>query len=381
MARVRASMPDVNLRYTLPITGLPRPRLDHLARLTDDTGLLQHASYIVPDRSHGYCTDDNARALVVSAKFYDLFRAPEADRLLGIYLAFLKYAQRDDGLFHNFMAYDRQFLDEVGGDDCYGRALWGLGYAMFRGPGPYFNLAKELIERALVNLGTLNLRGRAYGLLGLYYYLQRYPEAEDIVEKMDRLAAAQADLFEDARHDDWLWFEQIVSYDNAVIPQALFVAYEATGEERYRRIARESLDFLLATCLRGDHLSLVGNDGWHVRGGQQANFDQQPIDACGLVEACKVAFRLTGEREYLKYMRLAFDWFLGVNDVGVPLYDFKTGGCSDGLQTGGANQNQGAESTLCCLLSLLTLAEVFSEQDRMVRGTATRRGIRSAGGP
>ncbi len=188
-ARVRASMPDVNLRYTLPITGLPRPKLDHLARLTDDTGLLQHAKFTVPDRVHGYCTDDNARGLVVSTKFYDLFRSAEAERLMRIYLSFVGYAQRPDGLFHNFMNYERHFLDEAGSDDCYGRALWGLGYTMHHAPTGYLSLAKELFERALGNLHSLNLRGRAYAMLGLYYYLQRYPEADDIVEKIDRLAA------------------------------------------------------------------------------------------------------------------------------------------------------------------------------------------------
>jgi hypothetical protein len=374
MARVRASMPDVSLRHTLPITGLPRPRLEHLARLTDDTGILQHARYAVPDRTHGYCTDDNARALVVTAKYYDLFRDREAEKLLNTYLSFVGYAQRPDGLFHNFMSYDRRFLDEVGSDDCYGRALWGVGYTMYKGPQAYFDLAKEIFETALTNLGTLNLRGRAYAMLGLYYYLQRYPEADDIVEKIDRLAAAQLDRYHRSADEEWPWFEEAVTYDNAVIPQSAFVACEVTGKDEYRKVAQDSVDFILEMCDRGDHLSLTGNEGWHVRGGDRATYDQQPIDACGLVEACKVAFRLTGQRRYLRYMRMAFDWFLGVNDQGQPLYNFKTGGCSDGLTAQGINRNQGAESTLCCLLALLTLMEIFSEQDRAAKGTATRWG-------
>ncbi|MFO8006443.1 MAG: glycosyltransferase [Candidatus Brocadiia bacterium] len=378
MARVRASMPDMSMRHTLPITGLPRPRLDHLIRMTDDTGLLQHARYAVPDRTHGYCTDDNARALVVASKYYDLFKDPEAERLLNLYLSFVHYAQRPDGLFHNFMGYNREFLDEVGSDDCYGRALWGLGYTMYREVTAYFSLAKEVFETALTNLGTLNLRGRSYAALGLYYYLQRFPEAADIVEKIDGLAQAHIKRYGDAVQDDWKWFEDAVTYDNAVIPESLFVAYEVTGNQQYRDVAKESLDFILELCDRGDHLSLVGNEGWHERGGDPASYDQQPIDACGLVEACKVAFRLTGERRYLRYMRMAFDWFLGVNDRAQPLYDFRTGGCSDGLTAHGVNQNQGAESTLCCLLSLLTLMEIFSEQDRGAAGTATRWGVNLA---
>ncbi len=371
-ARVRASMPDVSLRYTLPITGLPRPRLDHLARLTDDTGLLQHAKFNIPDRSHGYCTDDNARALVVTTKYYDLYRSSEARRLSDIYLSFLNYAQRSDGLFHNFMSYDRQFLDEVGSDDCYGRALWGLGYAMYRGPRSNFYLTREMFERALVNMHSLNLRGRSYGVLGLYYYLQCYPEADDIVEKIDRMGRAHTAQFDAESSKDWPWFEDAITYDNAVISQSLFIAYEVTRNERYGQVAQQSLDFLINMCDRGDHFSLVGNAGWHRQGDVRAEYDQQPIDACGLVEACKVAFRLTGKRAYLRHMRQAFDWFLGVNDKGQPLYDFKSGGCADGLCEHGANNNKGAESTLCCLLALLTLTELFSEQNRMVPGSATR---------
>jgi glycosyltransferase involved in cell wall biosynthesis len=371
-ARVRASMPDVSMRHLLPITGLPRPRIEHLQRLTDDTGMLQHARYGVPDRSHGYCTDDNARALVVMSKYYDLYRLPEAERLLSIYLAFVNYAQRPDGLFHNFVSYDRRFLDELGSDDCYGRALWGLGYTMYRGPAPYFNLAKEMFDYAVEKLGPLSLRGRSYAILGLYYYFQRYPEAEDMAGRINDLAAQHVAAYEASSTPDWPWFEKVVSYDNTVIPQSLFLAFEVTGNETYRELAHKSLDFILNMCANGDHLSFVGNDGWHVRGRRRAAFDQQPIDACGLVEACKVAFRLTGDREYLKYMRLAFDWFLGANDTGVPLYNFRTGGCSDGLMPTAANENQGAESALCFLLALLTVTEVFSEEDRGAKGTAAR---------
>ncbi len=377
-ARVRASMPDESMRHVLPVTGLPRPRLDHLARLTDDTGLLQHARYTIPDRSHGYCTDDNARALVVASKYYDLYRDALAEQLLGVYLSFVCYAQRPDGLFHNFMSYDRQFMDEVGSEDCYGRALWGLGYTMYRGPATCFELVKEAIEDALHNLKRLNLRGRSYATLGLYYYLQRYPEADDVVEKIDRLAGTTMKQYGDVASEDWPWFEDVISYDNAVVPQSLFVAYEVTGNQDYRRVARQGLDFVLSRADRGNRLSLVGNEGWHVRGEERFELDQQPIDACGLVEACKVAFRLTGERGYLRYMRMAFDWFLGVNDRGLPLYNFKTGGCADGLTEDGVNQNQGAESALCYLLALLTLMEISSEQDRGAKGTATRWGANLA---
>lgn len=367
--RVRAAMLDASMRHLLPITGLPRAKLDHLKRMTDDTGLIQHARYSVPDRRHGYATDDNARALVVATKFCDLYHNEEAEDLLSTYLSFMQYAHREDGLFRNFMGYDRGFLEEVGSDDCYGRSLWGLGYVVNRGPRPFAQLATELFEESTKRhsvLLVLSLRARAYATLGLYYYIHRFPEAHDVEAKIDALAQKNLAIFHDQCRKDWDWFESMVTYDNAVLPHALFLAHEVTGNKQYLEAATRSLDFLIKLCSKGERFSLVGNQGWGTSANGTARFDQQPIDACGLVEACKVAFRQTGERSYLRYMRLAFDWFLGVNDMGLPLYDFRTGGCSDGLTAIGPNENQGAESTLCCLLALLTLTEIYSEQDRSV---------------
>ena len=371
--RVRAATLDATMRRLLPITGLPRPRIEHIRHMTDDTGMLQHARYSVPNRRHGYTTDDNARALMVATKFNDLFHSEEAEELLSIYLSFIQYAQRDDGLYRNFMGYDRQFLEEVGSDDCFGRALWGLGYVVGRGPQAFAQLATELFEEAISRhsvLLVLSLRGRAYAILGLYYYLQRYPEAHDIEGKIDSLAAKSLDVFRSQSQPGWQWFEPAVSYDNAVLSHALFLAHEVTGKKEYLDLAVTTLDFLIGLCHRGDHFSLVGNQGWSCEADGTAQFDQQPIDACGLVEACKAAFRQTGKRDYLRYMREAFDWFLGVNDLNLPLYDFRTGGCADGLTQEGPNQNQGAESTLCCMLALLTLTQIYSEQDR---GPSARR--------
>jgi len=364
MSEVRgpAAVSEGSIRRLMPITGLPRPKLDHLVRMTDDTGLLQHAHHCVPDRSHGYTTDDNARALVVVTKYYNLFNDDVAERLMSTYLAFVRYAQREDGLFRNFLSYDRRFLEEVGSDDCYGRALWGLGYVICRGPDRYRSVATEMFEVSIKRhnvLRVLSPRGRAHTILGLYYYLQRFPEAHDIEGKIDALAQMNVELFRAHSDLDWLWFEPAITYDNAVLAQALFHAHETTGKREYLDVGVAALDFLIAKCRRrGEHFSLVGNKGWHHKGQEPAQFDQQPIDACGLVEACKAAFRVTEGRDYLLHMRRAFDWYLGVNDVGVPLYDFRSGGCWDGLTRNGPNQNQGAESMLCCLLALLTLTEI-----------------------
>ena len=376
-ARVRAVMPDVTMRHMLSITGLPRLKLDHLERMTDDTGLLQHARYSVSDRAHGYTTDDNARALVVATKYYDLFNDDRAEELLSTYLSFVRYAQREDGLFRNFMGYDRRFREEVGSDDCFGRALWGTGYVIHRGPRTYLQFATEVFETAINRhsvLLVMSLRARAYAIMGLYYYLERYAESRDMEHKIDTLARKNVDVFRAQSGPNWCWFEPMITYGNALLPHSLFLAHEVTGCAEYLDVATSTLDFLIEKCHRGDHFSLVGNQGWGKEGVETAQFDQQPIDACGLVEACKAAFRATGRRDYLRYMREAFDWFLGVNDLGASLYDFRTGACADGLTARGPNQNQGAESTLCCLLPLLTLTEIHSEQDR-----ATVRRRRPAG--
>lgn len=367
-ARVRGATADLSMRKLCTITGLPRPKLDHLQSLTDDTGLFQHARYCVARRDDGYTTDDNARGLVVATKYYSLFGSREAIDLLNNYIAFVHYAQRPDGLFRNFMSYGREFLEEVGSDDCFGRALWGLGYVTFRGPSVLQQLATEMLERSMENhnlLKMLSPRARAHVIVGLYYYLQRYPEAHDIEDKIRSLADKNVELFEEHSEEGWDWFEPVVTYDNAVLPQAMFLAYEVVGAGKYLDLATRALDFLLQKCRREDHFSFVGNKGWQKKSGEGAQFDQQPIDACGMVEALKSAFRVTGEKEYLNDMRLAFDWFLGVNDIGEPLYDFGTGGCADGLTHAGVNLNQGAESTLSCLLSLLTLTEIHSEQARV----------------
>lgn len=340
-------------------TNVPEPKLEHLRRLTDATGILQHATYTIPNYDHGYCTDDNSRALVVATKYYRIFRDNRILRLLSAYLAFTQYAQKDDGWFRNFMGYDRHFQDDGGSDDCLGRALWGLGYTIAFAPRPFRALAKEIFDKALSQIKDLNLRGSSYAILGLHYYLDQYSGATDIRRHIDQLAGRIQYSYQENAAEDWRWFEPQLTYGNALIPHALMLAGYRTGNEEYKRIAEESLDFLFKVQIRGGHLSLVGCNGWFPRDGERkADFDQQPIDASDLIEACKTAYRQTKKDVYLKRMRICFDWFLGDNDVGAPIYDFRTGGCCDGLAPSGANLNQGAESTLSFLLSLMTMYEI-----------------------
>ena len=354
---------------------VPKPKLDHLARLTDDTGLMQHAKYLVPDPTHGYTTDDNARALVVATKFNQLFGADEAVSLLGRYLSFLRYMQIDDGRFHNFLGYDRHYQDEVGTDDSFGRALWGLGYAVAYAPREYWPVAKEMFDVSTGHMESLNLRGAAYAMLGIYYYLQRFPQAEDLKNWAKTLGAKIVESYSDNYSPDWKWFEPVMTYDNGVLPHALYRAYGLLGPKEFLEIAEESLGFLAEECRCYGHFSLVGCNGWYPRGGSKAPFDQQPIDACSLVEAFAAAYGVTGDTDYLREMQRAFDWFFSSNDLGLSLYDFDSGGCADGLTAVGPNRNRGAESTVSCLLAMLDMIEVSAlhepaekEKARSVKG-------------
>ncbi|MEP0767226.1 MAG: glycosyltransferase [Fimbriimonadia bacterium] len=342
---------------------LPEPSLQHLRRLTDRFGLFQHARYRIPDYSHGYCVDDNARALVAATKYYRLFNKPDVLDLLGTFLAFVIYCQNEDGTFRNFLSVERRFLDEVGSDDCQGRALWGLGHTIAYAPTDYQAVAKDAFDLALPNLHKINLRGAAYAMLGIFRYLDKYPGALQLKNALVELAEKLMYCYEQTRSPGWDWFEPVLAYDNGLIPRALWRASQVLGNERYKEVARSTTDWLFEQCTRDGHLSLVGSNGWFRRGDpEKPHFDQQPIDAAAMVSLAGAAFQSTKEERYLKLMRMAYDWFLGANDLQVPMYDFRSGGCSDGLTPNGASANQGAESTLACLHATMVMIELLPEE-------------------
>ena len=306
--------------------------LAHLKRLTDDTGLIQHAKYIVPDRHTGYCLDDNSRALMLCAGAYSLLRDEDARALISTYFSFTHFMQNPDGHFRNFMDYQRHFLDEVGSDDSFGRALWALGYIIWRPPrDAYRSLAFECFQKALPHVRGLNLRGKALAMLGLAAYLRCYQGDESVTALLRECADYLLDLYRRTAGEDWHWFEDIICYDNGIMPLALFQTYALLREDKYLQTARESLAFLEQNLVRDGRLSIIGSNGWFRRGGARAQYDQQPIDATAMVLAYQSAYWVTQDKEYLKKMRLAFGWFLGENDMGMSLYDHETKGCADGL--------------------------------------------------
>ena len=334
--------------------------LAHLQRLTDDTGLIQHAKYIVPDRHTGYCLDDNSRALMLCAWAFSLLRGDDAKELISTYFSFTHFMQNSDGRFRNFMDYQRHFLDETGSDDACGRALWALGYIIWRPPrDAYRSLAYECFQKALPHVRGLNLRGKALAMLGLAAYLRCYQGDESATALLRECADYLLALYKEVATEDWRWFEDIICYDNGIMPMALFQTYALLRDEKYLQVARETLEFLEKNLTHNGRLSIVGSRGWYKRGGTRAQYDQQPIDAAAMVLAYQSAYRVTEDKEYLIKMRLAFGWFLGENDMGMSLYDHETKGCADGLLPEGVSLNQGGESTVSFLMALLAMIEEY----------------------
>jgi hypothetical protein len=343
---------------------LPHVKLNHLRRLTDHTGLLQHATFSVPNYAEGYCADDNARALALCVMLQDLGDRPraEAAALQHRYLAFLLHAFNPDrGRFRNFMAYDRRWLEDAGSDDSHGRALWALGTAAGRCRDESLRgLAVRLFEDALPAMRDIGSpRAWAFSLLGIMEFMRRYYGHRPAQEARVELAGRLMTLYNRYRRKDWLWFEPIVAYANGKLPHALILCGQWLDDGEMVDAGVEALRWLMDLQTLDGRFVPIGSEGQYPQGGERARFDQQPIEAHAAVSACLQAHRTTQDDAWLQRAQLAFDWFLGRNDLQAPLYDPSTGGCFDGLTPDRANQNQGAESTLAFLLSLteMRLAE------------------------
>jgi hypothetical protein len=281
-------------------------------------------------------------------------------------LGFLHYAFNDNnGRFRNFMGYDRRWLEEQGSEDCHGRAIWGLGMAVALSKSESLTGATMTIfERALgAMVHFQSPRAWAFGLVGIHAYLKQFSGDTEVRRVREALANALFDQFQANATDDWPWVEDSVNYANARIPQALLLSGRWLHRKDMINAGLRSLDWLvlIQTDPKG-HFVPIGSHGWFTRDGQRARFDQQPLEAQNMIEGCIEAYRITGERKWIEAARRCFDWFLGRNDLNVPLYDYRTGGCCDGLTADGANQNQGAESTLAWLLSLLSLHSLMASE-------------------
>jgi glycosyltransferase involved in cell wall biosynthesis len=335
---------------------LPELRLEHLLRLTDSTGILQHAVFSVPNYDEGYTTDDNARALALAVMLEEAGeKLPDPWR----YLAFLWHAF--DPLrarFRNYLSFDRRWLDEIGSEDCHGRALAALGLLLGHGAdGGLRGPAVRLFELALPSVPAFSSpRAWAYVLLGCHDYLRRYPGDRAAQNVRSELAERLLDLYVRTAGGDWPWFEDVVAHANAVLPHALLICGREMSRPDLLDVACRSLRWL-ADIQRSeeDHFVPIGSEGFYPRGGEKARFDQQPIEAHAMVAAALEAHRTFGDPEWLQDAQRAFDWFLGRNDLQLPLFDATTGGCRDGLHPDRVNENQGAESTMSFLLALMEM--------------------------
>lgn len=351
-----------------PLAGeLPEINLAHFRLLTDDTGIFQHAKHTVPDRTHGYCTDDNARALIVAVIASGLLPHDASLEVLAARcLSFLFHAfDKKSGCFRNFLTFDRQWADESRSEDCHGRALWALGVASVSEQSKGLKrLAAELFQRALPAVTKFgSLRAWALTLVGIHHYLERFHGDSEARRVQRVLARRLSEAFKKNAKDDWPWPEDTLSYINGKLPHALLLAGENLGNSEMREIALRSLDWLICVQTGPDNcFSPVGTHGGYKRGGTKARFDQQPIEAHAMAEACIQAYNATREQHWLVEAHRCFEWFLGRNDLRIPLYDYASGGCRDGLHPDRANENQGAESTLAWLLSLLAMYRHRSER-------------------
>ena len=339
---------------------LPELKLTHLLRMTDATGIFQHAVFSVPNFSEGYCTDDNARAFILAVLLDELGDEPERARSLAtIYGAFLHHAYDAKARrFHNFLSFDRRWLDEQGSEDSHGRALWALGTGVGRSSHHSFQaLAGQLFEQALPPAADFTSpRAWAFALLGIHAYLRHLGGDRVVTQMRDQLITRLLELFNKVAEPDWHWFEDVLAYDNAKLAHALIASGREEGQKSALDCGLHTLKWLVEVqTSESGHFRPIGSNGFFKRGGPRADFDQQPVEAHAMVSACLEAFRATGNPVWYENAQRAFDWFLGWNDLGLELYSSNTGGCRDALHVDRVNGNQGAESTLAFLLSLVEM--------------------------
>lgn len=354
---------------------MPPLKLDHLIRMSDYTGIFQHAIYNVPNYHEGYCTDDNARAFIFTILAEKMDRPhPELRRLASSYLAFLWYAfDANTSRFRNFMNHHREWIERAGSEDSHARALWAVGTALGRSQEEgHRNLCALLFQRGLPPVARFSSpRAWAFALLAIHEYLRAFSGDRAVGQMRDLLAGQLVDLFRANAAPTWQWFERSVTYDNAKLSHALLLSGHWTSNGEMLEIGLSSLRWLLdAQTADGGHFAPIGCHGFWTRGGERARFDQQPLEAHAMVSACLEAHAITNDEFWGNAARRCFEWFLGRNDLGEPLYDATTGGCRDALLQDHLNQNQGAESSLAFYLAYAELTHAMRNRTGILHSCA-----------
>jgi glycosyltransferase involved in cell wall biosynthesis len=342
---------------------LPPFSLAHINRLTDDTGIIQHAKFGIPNLKEGYCLDDNARALLMVLMAYWQIKDKRALELSPIYLSYIHYMQNPDGTFRNFLSFSRNFLDEVGSEDSFGRTIWALGYLLGNAPNDaYYQTGKMVFFNAAPNFEKLtSIRSIANTIIGISLYLKSNLSDDLMTERLRNLTGILQFRYHECTTSDWQWYENLLAYDNGILPLAMLHAAEILHDEKVNKIAIESMNFLTSHTLKDNYLSIIGNEKWYKKEGERSVYAQQPIDAMAMVLMYHQAYHLTRDKAYLSKLYTSFLWFLGENDLRMSLYDFETKGCCDGFESYGVNRNQGAESSLAYLISHLTVLQAYED--------------------
>jgi len=379
LARAALSVPSVEMAAARNLLNddypIPPLKLEHLLMMSDHTGIFQHALYNVPNYHEAYCTDDNARAFIFTVLMQEISGTyPELDRLANTYLAFLCYAfDANTCRFRNFMSHERKWLEMHGSEDSHSRALWAVGTALGRSRNEgHRNLCGLLFQRGLSPVGRFSSpRAWAFAILAIHEYLRSFSGDRVVGQMRDVLTNRLADLFRANATPEWQWFERIVTYDNAKLSHAMILSGKWTSQPEILDMGLRSLRWLLdAQMAEAGHFAPIGCHGFWTRGGERARFDQQPLEAHAMISACLEAFGVTHDQFWHRAARLCFEWFLGRNDLGLPLYDASTGGCRDALLQDHINQNQGAESSLAFYLSHAELTRAEAAPVALARSCA-----------
>jgi len=357
----------VKKEITLDPLILPPFSLAHIKRLTDDTGIIQHANFGIPNLKEGYCLDDNARALLMVLMAYRQKKNTLALDLSPIYLSYINYMQNKDGTFRNFLSFNRSFLDEAGSEDSFGRTIWSLGYLLGNAPNDaYYQTGRSIFFNASPNFEKLqSARGIANTMVGISYYLMVNPSDDSMTERLRNLSSKLIKRYEENSSLDWQWFEPLLTYDNGMLPLALLHSADILKESKITEVALKTMNFLTEITLKDGYFSAIGNEKWYNKGGERSQFAQQPVDVLAMVLMYYQAFHFTQDKEYLTKLFACFMWFLGENDLRMNLFDFETKGCCDGFESYGVNRNQGAESSLAYLISHLTVLLAFEEFEKI----------------
>ncbi|MFA6770024.1 MAG: glycosyltransferase family 4 protein [Bacteroidales bacterium] len=345
------------------ISLLPEFSMRQIKRFTDDTGIIQHAIFGIPNLKEGYSLCDNSRALFLALKAYRIKKDQSSLKLIPIYLSYIHYMQNDDGYFKNFLSFNRQYLDKKGSEDSFGRTIWAIGYLLNYPPNnSYSQIGKLIFNKAKPHFDNLqSIRSIANTIIGISYYLKSNMSDDAMIEKLRELTYKLIDHYNINNNDGWHWYEALLAYDNAILPLAMLHSTHILNEEKIKKVAFESMNFLIEHTMRNGYLSIIGNEKWFVKDGEKSQFAQQPLDAMGMVLMFKQAYNITGKRSYLSKLFTSFKWFLGDNDLRISLYNHDTKGCSDGIEHYGVNQNQGAESTIAYLVSYLTVLDSYQD--------------------